>query len=142
MKMPDDEFSLLLWVLFEKGLWIAWIATPIWWPILQVVMKRGRLPHPLAYIAVAAALGYGFVAAVYLVAIVPMQVVGNFFVPQMLEAGIAGGVQLHSASKLMSALAVPLLASLPFSAIFGSLSLNRRWHALCGLGLQDNAEHR
>lgn len=142
MKLPDDEFSVLLWVLFEEGLWIAWIATPIWWPVLRVIMQRGRLPHPLAYIAVAAALGYGFFGAVYLVAILPMQVVANFFVPQMLEAGIAGGVQLHSVSKLMSALALPLLVSLPFSAIFGSITLNRRWRALCGLGRQENVEHR
>jgi hypothetical protein len=35
-------------------------------------------------------------------------------------------------AKFMSALAVPLLLSLPFSAIFGSLYLNRRWPALCG----------
>ncbi|WP_282296288.1 hypothetical protein [Stenotrophomonas sp. PS02289] len=142
MKLPDDELSVLLWVLFEEGLWIAWITTPIWWPVLRVVMQRGRLPHPLAYIAVAAALGYGFVGAVMLIAFVPLKVTGLFLVPQLLEAGIAAGEPLHAADRAITGLMVPLIISLPFTAIFGSITLNRRWRALCGLGLQENVEHR
>ena len=133
MEMPDNGFNWLLWLFFEQGLGILWVAAPIWWPALRVALQRGRIPHPFAFIIISAAMAYGFVGAVYLVAILPLQAIGIFLVPQMLEAGIAGGAQLQGASKLMSAFAVPLLFSLPFSAIFGSVYLNRRWPALCGL---------
>ncbi len=138
MQLSDDGFNWLMWLLFEQGLWIAWITTPIWWPALRVLIQRGRLPHPLAYIAVCAALGYGFVAAVLLVAVVPVKVIGIFLVPQLLEAGIAGGGQLQAADRAMTGLTVALLFSVPFSAMFGSRTLTRRWPALCGLGASND----
>ncbi|WP_313460241.1 hypothetical protein [Stenotrophomonas sp.] len=142
MHVPDNWFDWLLWLFFEQGLGILWLAVPIWWPALRVALQRGRIPHPFAFITISAALSYGFVGAVYLVAILPLQAVGIFLVPQMLEAGIAGGAQLQGASKAMTALLFPLSISLPFIAIFGSLSLNRRWRALCGHDVQETTEHR
>lgn len=133
MQLPDDGSNWLMWLLFEQGLWIAWVTAPIWWPVLRVLAQRGRMPHPLAYIAVSAALGYGFVAAVLLVVVVPFKVIGIFLVPQLLEAGIAGGGQLQAADRAMTGLIVALLFSLPFSAIFGSRTFTRRWPALCGV---------
>lgn len=133
MQLSDDEFNWLMWLLFEQGLWIAWISAPLWWPVLRVLAQRGRMPHPLAYIAVSAALGFGFATAVLLVAVVPFKVIGIFLVPQLLEAGIAGGEQLQAADRAMTGLMVALLFSMPFAAIFGSRTLTRRWPALCGL---------
>ncbi len=133
MQPSDDGFNWLMWLLLEEGLWVAWVTAPIWWPVLRVLAQRGRMPHPLAYIAVSAALGYGFVAAVLLVVVVPFKVIGIFLVPQLLEAGIAGGTQLQAADRAMTGLMVALLFSVPFSAIFGSRTLTRRWPALCGV---------
>ncbi len=133
MQPSDDGFNWLMWLLLEEGLWVAWVTAPIWWPVLRVLAQRGRMPHPLAYIAVSAALGYGFVAAVLLVVVVPFKVIGIFLVPQLLEAGIAGGTQLQAADRAMTGLMVALLFSVPFSAIFGSRTLPRRWPALCGV---------
>lgn len=138
MQQPDNAFNWVLWLLFEQGLWIAWISTPIWWPVLRVLIQRGRMPHPLAYIAVCAALGCGFVAAVLLVAVVPVKVIGIFLVPQLLEAGIAGGAQLQAADQEMSFLTAALLFSVPFATIFGTRTLTRRWPALCGLVAHDD----
>ncbi|WNH52388.1 hypothetical protein [Stenotrophomonas oahuensis] len=138
MQLSDDGFNWLMWLLFEQGLWIVWISTPIWWPALRVLIQRGRLPRPLAYITVCAALGYGFVAAVLLVAVVPVKVIGIYLVPQLLEAGIAGGEQLQAADQEMSFLTAALLFSVPFAAIFGSRTLTRRWPALCGLGTSND----
>lgn len=132
MQPSDDGFNWLMWLLLEEGLWIVWVTAPIWWPALRVLAQRGRMPHPLAYIAVSAALSYGFVAAVLLVVVVPIKVIGIFLVPQLLEAGIAGGGQLQAADRAMTGLMVALLFSVPFSAIFGSRTLTRRWPALCG----------
>ncbi|HDS0923154.1 TPA: hypothetical protein QDZ10_001628 [Stenotrophomonas maltophilia] len=132
MQIPDQWFSLLLWLLFEEGLWRVWMSSPLWWAVLKVLLRRDRLPRPATFVVVSAALAYGVIAAVSVVVIIPVKVAGFYLAPQFMEAGLPLGATLTALDNGVTAALLPLAFSLPISAWWISRRLAQRWPRLCG----------
>ena len=132
MQIPDQWFSLLLWLLFEEGQWRIWMSSPLWWAVLKVLLRRDRLPRPTTFVVVSAALAYGVIAAVSVVVIIPVKVAGLYLAPQFMEAGLPLGPTLTALDNGVTAALLPLAFSLPISAWWISRRLAQRWPRLCG----------
>lgn len=132
MQIPDQWFTLLLWLFFEEGLWRVWMSSPLWWPVLKVLLRRDRLPRPATFVVVSAALAYGLIATVSVVVIFPVKVAGLYLTPQFMEAGLPLGPTLTALDSVVTAALLPLALSLPISAWWISRRLAQRWPRLCG----------
>jgi hypothetical protein len=132
MQMPPDTYAWVLWLLFEEGLWLAWVLSPLWWPALKVWLQRERLPYRAAFVVVSAAFSFGLMAAATILAIFPIKVANLYLGQQFVEAGIAWGQLLTRADTTVTGMLVPLLISLPVTAWWGSRTLAKHWPRLCG----------
>lgn len=131
MEIPATTFTTLLQLFLEEGVFLLWVTSPVWWAVLKAVLRRISLPRPVLFVATSAALAYGVTGAAMALLLVPVAVAGTFLAPQMLEAGIPGGGLLTTLHSTVTGAYVPLLASLPFSAWWGSRRLAERWTQLC-----------
>lgn len=131
MQPPADTFHAVLWLLFEEGLWLVWITSPLWWPALKVRFQRERLPHAGTFIVVSAALTFGLMSAATLLVVFPVKVANVYFGQQLTEAGIPLGPLLISADTAVTWMLAPLMISLPVTAWWGSRTLAKHWPRLC-----------
>lgn len=125
---------------------VAWIVSagffllPLWWPLFRAL--RLGLPRKRRFIALAATMSIGAVAAILGLLVYPLNTYFLFIAPSLQSAGLAYGRTWHPLSLTLVTWAIVWIPVLfAGSTWWVTRMLSRRWVAIC-MALQERSASR
>lgn len=105
---------------------------PAWWPALRAFRRKARLPRPLLFVAVVAALVYGVYFLWGCIVLLPLEAYRLFIAPQLQAAGLPHGAWLVRGLDLVGGYG--WLAAAAIQLVFTGWLTRRlapRWPGIC-----------